>query len=164
MKHKLATIFCLLCIAILLAACSMTAKQSNLSELRTVLDDYIAVSKSGTIEDRSKFYTPQLWEAWKPDESSQYDGIADIANRTITASREKIEDGKGCLIIEAKNQKSGFHEDYQLDFVRGNNRWLFADFGLTVYNDSERPAKEYYCEELRKAREQYEQDIKAMTP
>ena len=164
MKRKLTTIFNLLCIAVLVAACATNTKQSKQSELRSVLDDYIAVSKSGTVEDRSKYYTPELWEAWKPEDGSQNDGIADIANRNVIASREKIEDSRGCLVIEAKNQKTGYDEDYQLDFVRENNRWLFADFGLTVYNDSKRPTTEYYCEELRQAREQYEKDIKSMAP
>ena len=126
--------------ALTVIACAMGTKKASEGELRSIFEQYKAVS-GAPANEQSQYFTDEMWKTLQESRNNPQNqtdasvlAINNFPNEVVVEnSMESIEDGKGCLIVQGNSQK-GTPMDYSIAFTRHDNRWLFSDISVTLYD------------------------------
>jgi hypothetical protein len=130
-------------LAATLSACATDTKTSGMGSLRSVFEHYKRVAAESD-QAQSKFFTAKMWKSFQKSrrlsESKSNDSV-NIGTHfpndlIITGSMESMEITTGCLIVQG-NDSRGTPMDYNITFEKQNNRWVFSDIVITLYDSGQ---------------------------
>jgi hypothetical protein len=131
-------------LVVTMTACATHSQNNKTEELRSVFEQYKSVSNKSDTE-QSKYFTEKMWKELqesRDNPQNQTDAsikaINNFPNEVIVENTmESVENGKGCLIVQG-NSQSGAAMDYNIGFTQHDNRWVFSDISVTLYDSGQK--------------------------